>query len=95
MPATCENCRHWHRSDPSQLKLAGGIAPEHGECHHSPPAESFKWPRTFPQNTCGQWAEGELGTLNAKLGTTAAEMQAELLAVEHARAKPARGKAKA
>lgn len=95
MPKTCENCRHWRKTDPNQLALAARtIAPNVGECLRFPPRETGRNVRTDSGHWCGEWVEAggrtaEDGRLTAEDGARPAE-QPELLAVEHAR--PARRK---
>ena len=66
MSESCENCRHWILLGKQgfwegQLARRGGPL---GECRWRPPTRNFfgfegSFPRTKPQEWCGQWDAGE------------------------------------
>jgi len=65
----CENCRYWDHG--GAVKLYGGSADDLGVCRRRPPVPDFtrepmdfvlgKWPETYNDEWCGDYAGKEGG----------------------------------
>ena len=47
----CSACKHWQKSTmrSSALSAVAGV------CKRTPPLADFRWPRTYENDSCGEW----------------------------------------